>query len=345
MGKLNQDATSTQRLRLIRPATSFRGAAAATLEVDEVHHPLTLFVDPSYAELGLLDIERSYVNWLRGRGRPVKPPTLRKYRYSLDALFKHMRQAETPLELQYLHPAAVNAWIADCRTKGQSEDGISSTLAALKAFSNGFITKHAELCIADPLRKVARVVPPDKEMPVLEKREIEAVLNVYGEVTFEDVRNKAFLGVLLSTGARLREARELALAQWDGATSELTFNGKGDRFRYATLGDRPAGYLKAYLRLRPKHTSGMLWLQRDGSPISEGGWQMVFRRLKRKSGVPRVHAHLLRHTFGSHAINAGAERAAVQDMMGHLTDQMTARYTRDARKRTASVMMPGVSPI
>ena len=51
--------------------------------------------------------------------------------------------------------------------------------------------------------------------------------------------------------------------------------------------------------------------------------------------MTRLHAHLCRHTFGQVALAKGAERAAVQDMLGHETDAMTRRYTQEARKQTA----------
>lgn len=314
-------------------------------------HPTAMFTDPSHATLGLEDLKLNYRSWLRGRAKPAKPPTVNKAMYSIDKLIAYMARSEMPLELRYLHHFSVNGWIAESRALGQSEDGISSTLASIKAFANSFLTRHAELCIADPLRKVARITPPDKEMPVLDKDECEDVLKVFSDLTFEDVRNKAFFAVLLATGARLGETRELALDQWDAAADELTLFGKGDRIRYAILGDRPAKLLRAYLRLRPKHRSHQLWLQRTGVTLSEHGWNDVMRRFRVRLAktnpdlATRVHFHLLRHTFGTIAIDKGAERAAVQDMMGHTTDAMTMRYTRAARKRTAAKMMPQYSPI
>jgi len=357
-GADNPNHTSTVRpsLYVVAPGTTVDDAAVATLGVlEEMYHPLSLFNDPSYATLDLEELKRSYNNWLRGRAKPVKPPTIRKYMYSLNALFSYMRQGEIPLELRYLHPYTLNGWVASCRTKGQSEDGISSTLAAIKAFSNSFVTRHAELTIADPLRKVPHITPPDREMVILEEHEIKELLRTFGDVTFEDIRNKAFFGVLLSTGARLREALELTMKQWDPTVGELTLYGKGhgsgDRIRYAVLSEEAGKLLRTYLHLRPKHTSGMMWLQRDGAPLTVHGWNDVMRRVKKLLAktnpelAERIHFHLFRHTFGSHAINKGAERAAVQDMLGHQTDEMTRRYTRNSRKRTAARMMPKFSPI
>ena len=60
--------------------------------------------------------------------------------------------------------------------------------------------------------------------------------------------------------------------------------------------------------------------------------------------IARLHAHLCRHTFGQTALQKGAKRAAVQDMLGHTTDLMTRRYTSTAREQTAAAMMPRYSP-
>ncbi len=101
-----------------------------------------------------------------------------------------------------------------------------------------------------------------------------------------------------------------------------------------------------YLKARPDgETSGRLWLTDDGTPLTYWGAMSVFRRLKRRSGVDRLHAHLLRHTFAQVALEKGAERAAVQDMLGHKSEAMTRRYAGSVRQQTVSKLMPKYSPL
>jgi site-specific recombinase XerD len=66
--------------------------------------------------------------------------------------------------------------------------------------------------------------------------------------------------------------------------------------------------------------------------------------LKVRSGVERIHSHLFRHNFAQVALEKGAERAAVQDMLGHKTDMMSRRYAGAVRQQTAARMMPRYSP-
>ena len=309
-----------------------------------MYHPDKFFVEPEYAELPLRELAQAFDRWQRAKARPVKAPSRRKYQYSLDALFRHMEQDDKPLVLRYLHPAQVEAWMADYRARGKSEAGLASALSSLKVFAHGFVFKQRELTVGDPLRKVSRFTAPETEVPVFSEEELAQILGSFPE-TFEGIRNRAFVAVLASTGLRLRECRELVMQAYDPVSAEFSVTGKGDRQRYVCLSDRAHKLLKAYLKLRPKHFSDDLWLAVDGSALTYGAWVSMFRRLKDSSGVPRVRAHLFRHTFGSFAIEKGAERAAVQDMLGHETDMMTRRYTRAARKRTASAMMPRYSPV
>ena len=309
-----------------------------------MYHPDKFFTEPEYAELPLRELAQAFDRWQRAKARPVKAPSRRKYQYSLDALFRSMEATGQPLTLRYLHPAQVEAWMADYRARGKSEAGLSSALSSIKVFARGFVYTQRELTVGDPLRKVSRFTAPEIAVPVFEADEIEQILSSFPE-TFEGIRNRAFVAVLAATGLRLRECREIVLDSYDPVAAEFTVTGKGERVRYVGLSDRSHKYLKAYLKLRPKHTSSELWLTREGAPLTQGAWVSVMRRLKSQSGVPRVRAHLFRHTFGSFAIEKGAERAAVQDMLGHETDMMTRRYTRAARKRTASQMMPRYSPV
>jgi site-specific recombinase XerD len=149
-----------------------------------------------------------------------------------------MQAASVPLELRYLHPAQVEAWMADYRASGHSEEGLAGTLSAIKVFANAFVFKQRELCIGDPLRKVSRISPPEKAMPVFSPEELEQILSSFSEGSFESIRNRAFVAVLASTGLRMIECRTLAFAAYDPVAAELAVMGKGDRERYVSLSDR-----------------------------------------------------------------------------------------------------------
>jgi integrase len=102
------------------------------------------------------------------------------------------------------------------------------------------------------------------------------------------------------------------------------------------LSPRALKLVKRYLLQRGDPPTDRLWVTDEGEPFTYYGAQAVFRRIKARSGVRRVHAHLLRHTFAQVALEKGAPRAEVQDMLGHRTDAMTRRYTGTAREQAAA---------
>jgi integrase len=99
--------------------------------------------------------------------------------------------------------------------------------------------------------------------------------------------------------------------------------------------------VRRWLRIR-RAQEGVtaLWTTAGGTPLTYWGGQSFFRRLKARSGVKRVHAHLLRHTAGQGALLKGATPGEVQEMLGHKTKAMTDRYTRTVKAQVAAANMP-----
>jgi site-specific recombinase XerD len=122
--------------------------------------------------------------------------------------------------------------------------------------------------------------------------------------------------------------------------------GKGKRERVVRVGERALKYLRAYLRRRTAADGcGGLWTTYKGTPLSYGGGQIVFRRLRRRTGIAIAHAHRFRHTWAQTALRKGAERALVQDAMGWSSDAMVRRYGGWVRSQTAAEAMPRFAPI
>ncbi|MHB1032985.1 MAG: tyrosine-type recombinase/integrase [Pirellulaceae bacterium] len=75
------------------------------------------------------------------------------------------------------------------------------------------------------------------------------------------------------------------------------------------------------------------------------GVQSIFRTVKERRGVTRMHAHLLRHDFAMKALANGAGRGVGKDMMGHAITAMTNRYLGEERKAQAAREVPRYSRI
>lgn len=309
----------------------------------DMRHPASIWTEPANAEEDLNRMKNEYLGHLRGRARPISPWTVKRYEYTLTDFIRSLERHGDPTTLSSVTPAAVNRWVAEQRERGLAEEGIASALSALKVFTRRYVMEYLEYTTSDLLRKVPRFTPPEKPYEALTDEEQEALLDTYDRPTYEDTRNRAFVAVLLATGLRLSELLTARYRDLDRLTAELLVVGKGNRERTVGLSERAMKELRRYLRIRPEGEA--LFLTADGRPISMWGGQSIFRKLKAKSGVKRVHAHLLRHNFAQKALRNGAERGVLQDVLGHATPVMTNRYLGNERKRQAAQVMKTLAPI
>jgi integrase/recombinase XerD len=313
---------------------------------EDMRHPHYVWTDPGFAEEPLRKLQREWEVHLKGRSKTTSPDTRRKYVH--DALESFIRSLERHGEAAVLGsvtPYTVNRWISELREAGQSEWGNAGRLSAVKIFANNYIFKHLELTNVDLLRKVPRIEPPERDAEVFSRDELEKLVAAYQGPRFEDRRNAAVLEMLIATGCRLKEVMDLRFSDYDPVATEITVVGKGDEVRYCKLSSRALKALRAYLKVRPTGISDRLWLTAEGEPLGKWGVQSIMRRAKKRSGIQRFHAHLLRHTFGNNAIDAGAPPAVVQDMLGHKTDMMSKHYSRAARRRAASRAVAQYAPL
>lgn len=300
-------------------------------------HRRTAWADDAMPDLPLA---RLVAEFLLSAKKSVSPQTLLKYEKSLRYFVDSLTAAGDEPVLAAVTPAAGDRWIDEMRYRGCKDETILGRQAAVKVFTNRFVFKERELTNYDLLGRWARVKVDPAPKARLTDQELADVLGCFDESP-NGLRDRAFLSVYLSTGLRFDEVRRMTVADVDPVSGEFVVVAKGGKTRPVRMSAGALKSVKRYLRWRrAAEDEPALWTTDEGTPLSYDGAQGIFRRAKKRSGVARLHAHLLRHTFGQAAIERGAERAAVQDMLGHETDAMTRRYTREARARTAAAMMP-----
>lgn len=306
--------------------------------------PDTIWQHPKAPTQPLEQLVIEFARHLAGRAKPASPPTIRKYVQSLQSFVASLADPT----LENVTPQAGDRWIAAQREKGLSEDTIASRQYAVKTWSNAYICGHLELTHFDQLRRWKRLRPEAKVKERLTDIEIKKLLDAAEDHVNEYIgtRNRAIVLTLLSTGIRLGACHKMQATDVDPVSGEFTVTEKGGRQHRARLSPTAQKAVRRWLRdRRAEKGVTAMWTTVDGQPITYNGMQIIFWRLKKAADVGRVHAHLMRHTFGQHAIEAGAERALVQDFLGHTSDVMTRRYTQHARVKDAAARMPDYSPV
>jgi len=194
-----------------------------------------------------------------------------------------------------------------------------------------------------------KVLSPDKvELPKLTRREIEVVdysdlerlLNTPKGNGVKDLRDRAILEFLFSTGLRLAEL--CALDRFiDFKKDELTVKGKGEKLRIVFLSPTAKLALKRYLEKRGDALEPLfVSIVRDkaiGRITPRSVQRMLDRRARQAGIVKKVTPHTLRHQFATDLLANGADLRSVQELLGHSNVSTTQIYTHVTNKQLKEV--------
>ena len=155
-------------------------------------------------------------------------------------------------------------------------------------------------------------------------------------------RDRAIWELLYGCGIRNSELVGIDLRDLHWANDAILVRGKGRKERYVPLGDAAAAAVRAYLPLREAklRTAGKGRLAAEGPLLinerARGAARLTTRSVGRivkamavQQGLPAdVHPHTLRHAFGTHMLEDGADLRAIQELLGHARLSTTQRYTQ-----------------
>jgi integrase/recombinase XerD len=201
---------------------------------------------------------------------------------------------------------------------------------------------------------LARVVPrtPHWRLAHLPQRlawkDIRRGIDAIGVTTPGDIRDRALLLLLATTGMRNGELRALQLQDIDWRAGEVFVRRtKGKRDRVAPLLEEAGAALADYVLLvRPKIDSPYLFLSSTppAGPFKSAALisRIVRRRLQR-AGIELAAgalAHLLRHSLATQLVGQRRPINEVADLLGHRSINTTAMYIKVATSQLADVALP-----
>ena len=171
---------------------------------------------------------------------------------------------------------------------------------------------------------------PKRLVKALTDDEIDQVIASINPHTEIGSRLYAMVIFMLDSGPRISEVVNARLPELDLETRQIRIVGKGDKERIVPFGSRCSKAFLNYIHLhRPEPVvarHNRVFLSMDGAPMTRNSLQSVFTRLKRSSGVPRVHGHLFRHTFAVKYLMNGGDLVTLQRILGHESLEVTKRY-------------------
>lgn len=197
-----------------------------------------------------------------------------------------------------------------------------------------YLTKKGIKCMPADQIELAKV--GERSLDLITHTELTRLLNSPSGNNLKDLRDKAILELLFSTGLRVSELCSLT-SDIDLHADELSIRGKGGKVRVVFLSEEAKDSVKKYLSAR-KDMSDALFVQISNKKISSNsnlGKTLTRRSIERivkqhatKAGISKkVTPHVMRHMFATDLLGNGADLRSVQVMLGHSNISTTQIYT------------------
>jgi integrase len=166
----------------------------------------------------------------------------------------------------------------------------------------------------------------------LEPAELRRLLASCDRRTATGRRDFAVMLLLARMGLRAGEVAGLGLDDIDWRRGELVIVGKGNRSERLPLPDEIGGAIAAYLRRgRPADAEGRSVFVRVHAPhrrLTTSGVTMIVFDGAQRAGLPKMHAHRLRHTAATAMLRGGGTLAEVGQVLRHRSAMSTAIYAK-----------------
>lgn len=297
---------------------------------------------PDNAPTSLRSAVEQFLEYLQAE-RNYSPKTITAYRADLlgaggYSFLMHLIGAsgsDEPL-LDAATRDVIRGYVAMLHRRGMARRSIVRKLAAVKSLMK-FCTER-RLVASNPARLV-QGPKPEKRLPtVLNRAEADALLELPDASTARGLRDRLVLELLYSTGVRRAELAGVSMAHVDRRSRTLKVRGKGGRHRIVPFGEVAAAALDAYLERRgelleskrARRDSGQeaLLVSDSGRALDgDGIYRIVRRYMSRVTEQSKRSPHVLRHSFATHMLDAGAGLREVGEMLGHASLSSTQIYT------------------
>ncbi len=265
--------------------------------------------------------------------------TLRAYRADLVSFLHYFDLSEEQFDPALITAEDIREWLVDRSERSSTKSSsINRSLSTLRTFFRWALSKGFIEC--DPTATI-KSLKVGRRLPsfISEGRMSEVVAHSKSsgrELSFTEQRDALIVLMFYATGIRLSELTGIEWRDFSSDRRTLKVRGKGDKERLVPLVTELRREIEAYeAKLKAQNIwrseINSLFLSHRGTPLSAN---MIYRVVRDKLGEGQVQGkkspHVLRHTFATHLLGAGADMRDIQELLGHSSLQATQIYTHSS---------------
>lgn len=264
--------------------------------------------------------------------RAASSHTLRAYRREIGKFAGYLE--EQGVEVDAVDHLLIRGYLGELYERGLSKASVARSLAAVRSWFRwmaraGLVTSNPAALVATP--KLPKHLP---RVPSIEQ--MNHLVETADTVAAWPERDRVIFELLYGCGIRNAELVGINLGDVHWAGEVILVRGKGRKQRYVPLGDAAAEAIREYLpsrasKLGPRTNEALLLnLQMKGpGRLTTRSVGRIVKRISLAKGLPaEIHPHTLRHAFGTHMLEEGADLRAIQELLGHERLSTTQRYTQ-----------------
>ena len=213
-------------------------------------------------------------------------------------------------------------------------------LIALRAFLK-YLRKIGVASLQPEKIELAKVGARDLDLITAD--ELNRLMKVPAGDSLAELRDRAMLELLFSTGLRVSELCSLN-ADIDLSRDEFSIRGKGDKVRVVFLSPSAKRAVAEYLKKRTDMGEalfigyGKVGKKKEAMRLTPRSVERIVKKHAIKAGITRkVTPHVIRHSFATDLLEGGADLRSVQALLGHANIGTTQVYTHVTDKHLLEV--------
>lgn len=267
------------------------------------------------------ELQKKYISYLKNI-KNYSDHTCKAYKNDINQYFDYLNESANDL---FENKEFVNYLF----NNNLSKSTINRKLASINNFlewASKLEENKGQTFIKSENLKTEKILPD-----ILTSNYINTLINTLPTVTSKDIRNKAVIELLYSSGLRVSELVNLKINDINDNKS-LRVLGKGRKQRILPMTDQAYNILSKWISdsrnefLKNKNNQ-YVFLGVRGEKITD---REIRRIVKSTTGT---FPHNIRHTFATHILDGGADLRVVQELLGHTDPSTTQIYTHVSKKK------------
>lgn len=285
-------------------------------------------------------VQKGIEKFLRSlREKNSSPHTIKAYATDLAQFGEFIG----PARWNDIDHVTIRSFLSHLYDRGLSKTSVARALAALRSLykwlgREGIVAQNPAKLVATP--RLPKKLP---RVPTIE--ELNALLDTdMPDAAAFPQRDRVIFELLYGCGIRNSELVGIDLDDIHWKREAILVRGKGKKQRLVPFGETAAVAIRDYLDSRQnvlsnaKVTSSALLVNRRGGRITTRSIGRIVKAIAIARGLPSdVHPHTLRHAFGTHMLEEGADLRAIQELLGHERLATTQRYTQLSTSKVMEV--------